>query len=597
MVMTVAPWRPTVSPVLQALALGVAYFLVASLTIRFTRFEGGVACLWVANAFGLMALLNRPRRDWPAYLAAIALAGMPATWLFGLGVPAMVPMAAVNTLETLVGALLLQRLSPQCCRFSTPVEILVFVAIAGAIVPAVTGLGAAAVTHYVAGVAFWPNWVNFVAAHGLGAVTFAPLLTLILNGHTSRWLADASGTDRVEAGLLIALVLAVALMVFGQSHFPLLFLTFLPMMLVTFRLGRIGAASSVIILAVVSTVCTLHGTGPIGLIEGGGTQRAQFLQFYLATAVLMVLPAAAELTQRKRLAARWRDASALYQIILDRTGDIIMQLDMDGAIRYVSPSIRAIGGYDPDELVGQSPTTLVDPADIAEVMRVHREALGRPNDTFMVEYRGRRADGGVGWFETHTRATVDAEQRPTGVVCIVREVTRRKRMEELLSRDAATDPLTGLPNRRAFDAALEAHLAQGHPAGAGHLAIFDLDHFKSVNDRFGHATGDTVLVGFGELLRGSTRDGDAIGRIGGEEFVALLGGTGLQTAQEVCERIRSRLADTLFRAEDGRLIRATLSVGLAPLEPGADAATVLAAADRALYRAKALGRNRLALAA
>lgn len=578
--------------------LGISYFVAASLTVAYTRFEGGVAFIWGATAILLSDLVVRPRGEWPLPLAICFVAGSAATTWFGLGIAASLPFAVVNVAEAALGALLLRRYVANCCHLESIPEITAFFAIVGLAVPSVLGGAAGLTAHLITGGPFLSNWLHYSAGHALGAITFTPLLMLVRGGDVSGWMRKAEASDWAEVIVLPLLVGIVAFLVFSQTRFPLLFLPFLPMMVAVFRLGRLGAAASIIFLTVPAIVATLNGTGPIGLIDGQNGDKAQFLQFYLATAVLTILPAAAELRRRKQLFASLQEASALSRLILDRTGDIIMRLDVDGVIRYVSPSLLAIAGYRPEDMLGQLPHAMIHEDDVPEVVRVHRMALAAPNDTFIVEYRARRGDGSLGWFETHTRATIDQQGTPSGVVSILREITRRKEREGALTRESLTDPLTSLANRRAFDLALDEQIARSRTEQRpGCIAMFDLDHFKSINDRFGHVSGDVVLRAFSDLLRSTLRTSDVVARYGGEEFVAILDGASLEQAELVCERVRASFAEAPCTADDGRTMRATVSVGIAAVMPGTTADQLLGVADRALYNAKANGRNRLVLAA
>lgn len=160
----------------------------------------------------------------------------------------------------------------------------------------------------------------------------------------------------------------------------------------------------------------------------------------------------------------------------------------------------------------------------------------------------------------------------------------------LLAAHALQDGLTGLPNRRAFDERLREFLARGRDARV--LALADLDHFKAINDRHSHMVGDEVLRRMGELLRRGVRDVDFAARIGGEEFALLLAGVDAGNALALCERLRELVAGHDWTTLAPGL-RVTLSIGLAEVRPGDDGAAVLVHADRALYAAKAAGRNRV----
>ncbi len=577
---------------------GLAYFVLAAFTIRFTRFEGGVAFVWVATALLLARLVLLPtERWWPTVLCCSA-ASLSATALVGLGSTTAVPMVVANMGEALAGAWLIRRLCPKIGSFQSLHEVGVFLLIAGVVMPATTALIGAASVVAVTNTDFWPNWLNWFTGHGLGTITFAPLLILSLRGEPLSMAREVGRRGVGEAMALLSVLAAVTIAVFAQDSLPLLFLPFLPMMIAVFRLGRLGAVVSAAIVATIATTLTIKGLGPIDLIVGGDGARAQLLQCYLATAVLMVLPAAAELKQRRQIFVSLQQTSALQQIILDRTSDIILRLEMDGTIAYASPSIHRVGGYSPEELIGRKPHHFVIAEDVDAVVTTHRRALDSPTETFIVQYRARRASGEVGWCESHTRATVDEADRPTGIISIIHEISERIAVEQELQQQALTDSLTGLNNRRAFDRALDA-VFDGERAvkRPSCVAIFDIDRFKAVNDRFGHAIGDLVIKEFADVLRSTVRGNDIVARFGGEEFVALLDGATLDQATSVCERIRERFEQRVILAPTGQRVQGTVSAGLAPIGVGQSADAVLKAADQALYASKTSGRNRLTLAA
>jgi diguanylate cyclase (GGDEF)-like protein len=173
-----------------------------------------------------------------------------------------------------------------------------------------------------------------------------------------------------------------------------------------------------------------------------------------------------------------------------------------------------------------------------------------------------------------------------------------KERTELRHRTAAlVDPLTGIANRRSFlqDATQLAKRHSGKPLPTAVLLI-DLDHFKSINDRFGHALGDRVLEIFSDAARKSVRSSDLLGRLGGEEFAAVLHDTSRDKAMAVAERIRESFAHAAQEV-DGRPVGATVSIGLAYCEEAAlDMPELLAQSDQALYFAKERGRNRVEVA-
>lgn len=178
------------------------------------------------------------------------------------------------------------------------------------------------------------------------------------------------------------------------------------------------------------------------------------------------------------------------------------------------------------------------------------------------------------------------------------EVRTLKRDLEHLRQEAMTDPLTGLANRKAFDLRLRDALAEmDEPLGPSHLSILmiDIDFFKRFNDRFGHQTGDLVLRLVGRILQNSIKGQDLAARYGGEEFVVLLPRTALKGAHALADGIRRTVADKQItnRSTGENLGTITLSIGVAERRRGESGRATIGRADKALYMAKAAGRNRV----
>jgi diguanylate cyclase (GGDEF)-like protein len=173
----------------------------------------------------------------------------------------------------------------------------------------------------------------------------------------------------------------------------------------------------------------------------------------------------------------------------------------------------------------------------------------------------------------------------------------KERAEHRHKTAALVDPLTGVSNRRAFLQDGEAHLRrQATDPRPTAVMLLDLDNFKSINDRYGHGVGDRVLEIFADVSSGCLRRIDLFGRVGGEEFAALLRDTTRERAFTVAEEIRTAFADAT-REVDGRPLAATVSIGIVVSHDAVlDLSALLAQADHALYRAKDNGRNRVEVA-
>ncbi len=234
----------------------------------------------------------------------------------------------------------------------------------------------------------------------------------------------------------------------------------------------------------------------------------------------------------------------------------------------------------------------VDPDTRTELVAA-LETRGRV-ENFETQYR----TGG----DTHSWVLLNARTISFGgekaVLSSFLDITERKATEERLKQLASIDPLTGVANLRFFMERAQYDLARiWRYGGALSMMLLDVDHFKSVNDSFGHAAGDQVLRGMAGVCQETLRDSDLLGRIGGEEFAIVLPETEVDGAFGVAERIRSMVETTKFGYED-RLIDVTVSIGVAACgKEGETIEEVMKRADTALYDAKRSGRNKVVTAA
>jgi diguanylate cyclase (GGDEF)-like protein len=170
------------------------------------------------------------------------------------------------------------------------------------------------------------------------------------------------------------------------------------------------------------------------------------------------------------------------------------------------------------------------------------------------------------------------------------------RLHRIVERQALVDGLTGIANRRQCEEALATEIARADRLGTPlTIVLADLDDFKLVNDEHGHATGDDVLREFAAVLRHTVRESDLAGRWGGEEFLLLLPGSDAEGGAHLADRVRTAIQERSFLGRDGSVVTVTASFGVAHHQLGGDERELFGAADRALYRAKREGKNRVEL--
>jgi diguanylate cyclase (GGDEF)-like protein/PAS domain S-box-containing protein len=281
---------------------------------------------------------------------------------------------------------------------------------------------------------------------------------------------------------------------------------------------------------------------------------------------------------------RVRDQMCGYVDIVDKHV-ITSSTDAQGIITRASEAFCRISQYSREELVGRSHNIVRHPDMPASLYQDLWRTIRR-GQVWHGEIKNRAKDGSAYWVAVNIEPKFDAQGVITGYTAIRQDITDRKRVEELSVRD----PLTQLFNRLRLNEVLqlEGERATRYGSALG-VVLLDVDHFKRINDSFGHPAGDRVLLGIAQHLAARVRHVDVLGRWGGEEFMVICAGTDLMGAARLAEDLRASLHSRGFDAVG----QVTCSLGVAACRQGDTAASLVQRADEVLYRAKACGRDRV----
>jgi diguanylate cyclase (GGDEF)-like protein/PAS domain S-box-containing protein len=335
-------------------------------------------------------------------------------------------------------------------------------------------------------------------------------------------------------------------------------------------------------------------TGVLGILSGTCAAERRFsgAETEFLESIAQILASAIE---RDRFNASLASAESRLRTLVERLPAITYRADLgsNGHWHYISPQVEEILGYSPEECTSDDQwwEKLVHPDDLARVL-AEEERAASEGLALDVAYRMRARDGRELWIRD--RASIGSSIEGSVVVeGILSDVTAQVEAEHRLRHLVDHDHLTGLLNRRGFEAAVDGWLDSTPAAGRGALAIIDVDHLKRVNDSLGHAAGDALLREISTSIRRSLRAGDVLGRLSGDEFGLFIPGID----QEAATRRLGQLIDLVRVSGSGRPA-ITASAGATTVVGGdaLRAADLLVHADIALYHAKEGGRDRVAFA-
>ncbi|MGC1305557.1 MAG: ATP-binding protein [Caulobacteraceae bacterium] len=428
----------------MVVAVALIYFAAGRVSALIPRDDGRLAPIWIANAVALAALLRTDPRKWPALIAACVGANFLTTYMSGNSGGVALCLALGNGIEYGLTAVILRRVLGGQVRMDQGRQ-LVTLALTAAVVGLLAGGLAAGLLWVLRGDPPGASLRTWGMAHPLGLLLLTPCFLVLLR--PGEHLKERPFTLR--AGLAIGLLLVCVTGVFVESRAPALFLVPPALLIVSIEFGAFGAASGVLLTAVISVIATVTHHGPIELTHGDAVERATVLQSFLIVSLLSSLPVANLQAAQRRLQARTLaeaeraaraeaaaiESEARYRLLADKANDTIVTLDLHGVFTFVSPAIFTLTGYDDADLLGRTAQGFIDPDDYPMVQQVYGELVdGRRGPGVPLEYRFRRKDGRWIWLEVNPQVVRDAEGRATSFVDVARDVTERRAMEDELER-------------------------------------------------------------------------------------------------------------------------------------------------------------------
>lgn len=599
----------------HAYAITVALLWTATALAMFALRDvlGAVLLVWLPSAIASAALFCAQPGQRIGVLIGLVAANVVVALGYNLGFVASLGYAAANVAEAVIVVTIAKWVVGR-----RPLQMLRLREMAGLMAAALAGSVVGALISFP----FRPEptliqlgW--WVLATSLGTAVCAPIL---LFAHA--WFEHRKLGHQIEfaGGAIPFAIWMVALFaldwwVLSFSSFSLGPVVIAGLIFAVARFGQLGASTGVLVYALAGTLHSIGGQPAASYLEFEPFVSGLILQAYMLLMLATSLPLASLLMANDRLSLRLKTRNS-------RLNESVQMLAMAeevariGRWRYYPQSGVQDWSQQMFRINGLDPKMGRDPGDIRGLLPdggkdLFGELRNHSEDraTYSFEYHVRTPKGEDRRLKMHARNEFDQKGKLSAMFGVVMDVTEAHQRQDLLDKErdkamrlaahaqvlAMTDPLTGLANRRRTIEQLEKCIARCERAGSAlALIAFDVDHFKQVNDRFGHQVGDEVLIRIAELARDQVRASDLIGRTGGEEFVWLMPDAGAVEASNAAERLRVAIEKNSGK---GGLPPVTVSIGYALWRAGDDSGALLGKADTALYVAKEGGRNMVQRAA
>lgn len=592
-----------------ACVIGLVYFLAACLSLNLTQSAGGIATIWPASGVFVSALLlARPGQSVPL-VCAVGLASFTSNSVFD----ASPEMALAFTFANIVEGLLISQLVIRTSgvpRMLDDTRWLATFFVATVVGSTISG----AIAAGLAGEPALPFFISWFTTVCLGTLIVTPLIVTIVNGLYVRPL-NAPRRTVVSIFLLAFCLATIGSLVFSNEDGRFLFLPVIGLIAATYFFGTRGAAVSISLISIIATSQTDFSEPVAGVF--GLHADTLFLQFYLLSLLFAAWPLSLLMAEKAKLIDQYAETNTFLKMAESAAQVGHWCLGKDNSTLLWSEEVYRIHGVEPTDLPMDdtmaleetSSLKLYHPDDRARVRATLLSAMERQEE-FAYEARIVRPDGSIRYVSSIGHPRYDTSGGFEGVFGTFQDITEQTETLEALriarsnalseaaaaQRLAETDDLTGIANRRkAFTRLRAAASSAKRNKEPLTIAILDIDHFKTVNDRFGHHIGDEVLKRVAKIVSDQLRPTDLVGRVGGEEFLVILPGEDGRNGYNIIERLRLRIADERW-AKAG-LAKVTVSAGLATLSDSGDIEDALQRADEALYKAKRDGRNLLQSAA
>lgn len=415
--------RTLIAPLITAVIFG----LLAWASIILTRDEGRIAALWLPNAFLVGIVLRYDAARIGGFLLPSVIANIIANLIARDTLLPAVMLSLCNSLEIIVVCAGLRRMvgpRPDLSQLRPLAWLALF---GGFVAPACSGFFATVMLAQDDLTTAANYWLSWVISDGLGLLIVTPIVSILADGlHRSPRLDKRSA---IEWAAILAAGSLLTVVIFNQDRFPFPFLAMPFVIVAAFRLGTLGAAIATTVIAIVASVATSTGHGPLYAVDGGTSTKIFVLQVFLLVTFASSLPVAAAVASLQRLQKQFREERDFSDSILDNMLEVAFRTDARGCWTFLNPAWETITGYAIEESLGSPTTRLLHPDDYHKTQEVYPRIVSGELEQCWLEQRFIRADGAVRHIEVSVRGLRDEDGGFIGTSGNIRDVSRRKAIE------------------------------------------------------------------------------------------------------------------------------------------------------------------------